>query len=97
MVTMFVETRTTADEVKAEMLHEVECLANHLLSQPQTVAWHPSYTTISSLQEDRARFSGAVRLVRRVYGDKFPDELEAKIVLAIEANEQAIQIKRRKR
>ena len=91
---MFVETRTAAEEVKADMLRELEFMANGLLSQLRTVRSHPSFVTMAILKEDGARFAGALRLVRTVYGDSFPEESETKFAEAIAANRAAIAIKK---
>ena len=91
---MFVETRTAAEEVKADMLRELEFMANGLLSQLRTVRSHPSFVTMKLLREEGDRFAGALRLVRMVYGDNFPEESEAKFAEAIAANRAAIAIKK---
>jgi hypothetical protein len=77
---MFVETRTDAAEVLADVAHEVNCACNRLRNDANTRKVHPTYLTKPQLREHVSELRGMFHLAQMVHGgiDQLPAELVVK-------------------
>jgi hypothetical protein len=77
---MFVETRTDAAEVLADVANEVNYACNTVRNQAKMRTVHPTYVTKPQLRQHLSELKGMFHLASMVHGgiDQLPAELVAK-------------------
>lgn len=82
---MFVETRTTPDEVITDAWREVERMLNGVLGGCRTRSLHPTYITKTMIRNEMTGALAALSLVSRLGDGIVPEAVEAKYVAARDA------------
>lgn len=78
---MYVETRTTAQQVIEDVVNELNYQANSLVASVRTRQQHPTYITKTQLRESLSELTGAYGLAIRVLGgrEQVPDAIANKV------------------
>lgn len=81
---MYIETRTTADEVLADVVAELRRNCFSVINDANTRRIHPTYITKPMLRENLASLSGAHSLAAQVLGgyDRVPPEVQELLMQA---------------
>jgi len=81
---MYIETRTSAEEVMADVLKELEYKANSVRNQAQNRLDHPTFITLPALRAEANQLQGMYSMAIRVVGgiELIPDALIAKVIEA---------------
>lgn len=84
---MYVETRTTADEVLDSLVKELRCMANGLRNSAHTRTVHPTFISVPELRAKANRLRGAWALALSVAGSqvRLGDEVQKSIDDALNA------------
>lgn len=89
---MYTETRTTADEVLADVHTQLRAMANSVRADARTRRQHPTYINVAQVRAAVMRLRGAFQLSAHVCGgvDRLPLDLVQLITLAYNEAEEAV-------
>lgn len=80
---MYVETRTSAAEVLAEVHIEVRAMSYRVINDASNRKAHPTYLTKPMQREHLWQLQGAHQLAWRVTGTDLPEDIEALYTRAV--------------
>jgi hypothetical protein len=92
MENMYIETRTTADDVKDSIVEELRCMAFGVINDSRNRVDHPSFISAKMLKDSVLRLEGAEKLARMVFkGENLSKEINDLVSEAFMAAKKVVK------